>query len=360
MHKKFRYILLIFVILFALCTSACVDQEEVSAQSTRSITDMAGRTVTIPADVDKAVATSPPATMLIYMLAPQKLAGWNFMPQGSQTYLKPEYQTLPVIGGWFGKQDGNYETIISMGPDIIFEGYNSGGDVNSTINERQKKFGTIPVVGIESTIDAMEYEKSIKFMGDVLREEERAGQLISFYKGTLNNVTVKVSQIPEDERKRVYYAEGTNGLLTDPKGSPHSQLIEICGGVNVAECPIEQGYGKSAVSIEQVLQWDPEVIITGDRKFYENVYEDPLWQDITAIKNDEVYLFPDAPFCWFDRPPGVNRIIGIPWTAKVLYPQEFSDLDLRSHVKEFYSEFYHYELSEDEIDGLLNPTPTPK
>ncbi|WP_245526235.1 ABC transporter substrate-binding protein [Methanohalophilus mahii] len=316
---------------------------------------MAGRTVEIPADVDKAITTSPPATMLIYMLAPEKLAGWNFMPQESETYLKPEYRAVPVIGGWFGKQDGNYETIISMGPDIIFEGYTSCGDVNSTINERQKKFGTIPVVGIEATTDATAYEEPIRFMGEILGENERAGLLISFYKETLDTVTTKTSRIPEEEKKRVYYAEGPDGLLTDPKGSAHSQLIEVCGGINVAQCPIEQGYGRSEVSIEQVLQWDPEVIITGDRNFYKNVYEDPLWQDITAVKNDEVYLFPDAPFCWFDRPPGVNRIIGIPWTAKVLYPQEFSDLDLRGNVKEFYSEFYHYELSEDEIDDLLDP-----
>ncbi|MGM0770373.1 MAG: ABC transporter substrate-binding protein, partial [Halobacteriota archaeon] len=193
MYKKLRSILLICVILFAVCASACVDQKETYSQNTRSTTDMAGRAVNIPADVNKVVATSPPATMLIYMLAPDKLAGWNFMPQDSETYLKPEYQAVPVIGGWFGKQDGNYETIISIGPDVIFEGYNSGGDVTSTINARQEKFGKIPVLGIESTTDATEYEESIRFMGELLGEEERAGKLISFYKGTLNDVTTKVS-----------------------------------------------------------------------------------------------------------------------------------------------------------------------
>ncbi|NPE27466.1 ABC transporter substrate-binding protein [Methanococcoides sp. SA1] len=356
MYKKITYCLLMFMILLVLSTSACVDQREAGdQQNSRNISDMVGRTVVIPNDINKVVATSPPTTMLIYMLAPEKLAGWNFLPEEPGKYLTPEYSALPVIGGWFGKQDGNYESIISICPDIIFEGYNSGDDIDSTINARQEKFGTIPVVAIESSIDVMTYEDSIEFMGEVLGEDERAEHLIRFYKTSLNNVTTKVSEIPPNERKRVYYAEGTAGLQTDSKGSSHSQLIEVCGGINVAECPFLEGYGRTEISIEQVLKWNPDVIITGDSTFYNNIYSDHIWQNITAVKNHEVHLVPNAPFCWFDRPPGINRIIGIPWTAKILYPEKFKDIDLNDLIKEFYSEFYHYELTDNEIDKMLFP-----
>ncbi|MDO8841609.1 MAG: hypothetical protein Q7V06_04740, partial [Methanocalculus sp.] len=68
------------------------------------------------------------------------------------------------------------------------------------------------------------------------------------------------------------------------------------------------------------------------------------------------YLVPQSPYCWFDRPPGINRIIGIPWTARILYPQIFSDMDMTALTKEFYLKFYHYELSEDELNSLLVPS----
>jgi len=66
-----------------------------------------------------------------------------------------------------------------------------------------------------------------------------------------------------------------------------------------------------------------------------------------------VYLAPQGPFKWFGQPDGANMIIGIPWTAKILYPDKFKSLDLTDEVKEFYSEFYHYDLSDDDVTKLL-------
>lgn len=87
---------------------------------TTQITDMVGRNVTVPDQITRVVATSPPTTNLVYMLAPEKLAGWNFKPTGQ--YMNPKYKNLTEVGGWFGKQTGNYETFISINPDIVLEG----------------------------------------------------------------------------------------------------------------------------------------------------------------------------------------------------------------------------------------------
>jgi iron complex transport system substrate-binding protein len=66
-----------------------------------------------------------------------------------------------------------------------------------------------------------------------------------------------------------------------------------------------------------------------------------------------VYLSPQSPFKWFDKPTGANMIIGIPWVAKILYPDKFQDLNLTADVKEFYSEFYHYDLTDDDVNNIL-------
>jgi iron complex transport system substrate-binding protein len=107
------------------------------------------------------------------------------------------------------------------------------------------------------------------------------------------------------------------------------------------------------VSIEQVLKWNPDVIIASDETFYKNIYSDPLWQNVKAVKDKQVYLVPNSPFNWFENPPGANTILGIPWTAKVLYPDRFSDMDLKSITREFYSNFYHYTLTDDELNTVI-------
>ncbi len=324
----------LLIILLSVLSSACIGQQEAE---TRTITDMSGREVRVPEKINSVYATSPPATMLIYMLAPEKLAGWNFLPEEAQTYLSPQYRGLPVVGGWYGTQNGNYETIITLNPDIIIEGYTTDGE--DSINIRQEKFGNIPVVGLEATTDVNAYKQPIRFTGELLGEEEKAQQLITFYEQVLENVT----STPITEKVHVYYAQGPEGLLTDPAGSPHSQLIEICGGINVAQCPITPGYGRTQVSMEQVLLWNPEIIITTDEGFFEKVYTDPLWHNITAVKQQRVYLSPTAPFCFFDRPPGVNRIIGIPWTAQILYPEKYNKTHTEELIEDFYIQFYHQE-----------------
>lgn len=339
-----------------LCTSAActtVRGTDSPAES-RTITDMAGRTVAVPSEIESILCTSPPSTMLVYMVAPDRLAGWNFAPV--KEYIPGRYAALPVVGGWFGKEAGNYETFIAMHPDIVVEGYTTdGGAALASVAERQQKMGSIPVIAVEDTVNATGYSTPIRFMGGLLGEEEQAEAMIAYYEGVLATVTERVATIPDDKRVGVYYAEGPKGLMTDPSGSPHAELIDLCGGRNVAECAITPGMGMTEVSMEQVIAWNPDVILAAEPGFYATVRTDPLWQDIAAVKADRVYLIPETAFCWFDRPPGINRIVGIPWTAKVLYPDLFADMDLESLVREYHETFIHVSLSDDRIREILNP-----
>jgi iron complex transport system substrate-binding protein len=135
----------------------------------------------------------------------------------------------------------------------------------------------------------------------------------------------------------------------------HSQVIELCGGVNVADCPLTPGIGMTEVSMEQIIEWQPEVIITSNAQFYSSVYSDSLWTDVDAVKNERVYLVPTNPFCWIDRPPGPHVILGTAWTAKSLYPELFEDMDMEQLTRDFYSQFFHYELTDGELNNLLYP-----
>ena len=348
--------LIIFILSFVFTLSIQGSEDNASSEKSlgkayRIITDMAGRKVKIPVNISKVLSTSPPPTTFIYMLAPEKLGGWVAAPSKAASKILPkEYHNIPTFG--WGRRSTNYESYIAAKPDLVFIGVEVELDP-SRAETVQEKFGSIPVIGIENSRNALGYANTISFMGDVLGVPDRAKVLNDYYLGVLKEVQDKVAKIPDDKLTRIYYAEGNNGLSSDPSGSCHSQLIDICRGNNVAVCTNSSVSGMTEVTMESVLMWKPDVIITTSRNFINLVYEDKSWKMIPAVKNRKVYLTPSQPFNWFDRPPGVNRIVGIPWTAHILYPDIFTEEWFRKKAKRFYSIFYHYDLTDEELTALL-------
>jgi len=352
-------VFLAFVVL--IITIACIFPMSADTQaSERAISDALGRELTIPAEITGVVSTAPPTTMTLYLIAPDLMLGWNSeLTPLQKKYIPEQYQSIPVVGGWFGKTDGNFETFIKLNPDIILEGRTITGDpvdVNA-VEDRQSQFGDIPLITVQDTANISGYAKSISFIGDVLNKKEKSDALVAYYQTALKTVKDIVSNIPEGEKIKVYYAEGPDGLATDPSGSQHAMLIDYCGGKNVAETTITPGYGMTPVSLEQVLSWNPEVIIASDSKFASSVLTDPLWKDVPAVQSGRVYGVPVSPFSWFDRPPGTNQIPGLYWMLHTLYPEKFSTEQLKEKITEFYSSFYGVEVSATELDGLLSDVP---
>ena len=356
--KKIIMIAVVVIAIIAVVAGYISYNNSNSTTGTVQITDMLNRNVQVPAHINKVLATSPPLTNLVYMVAPDKLGGWNSnLTSDEKKYMPTQYQNLTVVGGWFSTYQGNPETFIAQNPSIILDDASVMGNSSPTIDSMQSMMGSVPVVAAESSTNVSNYTGSIKFVGKILGAEDQANKLVSFYNNVTQTVTSTVSNIPQDQKVTVYYAEGSKGLQTDPSGSMHSQLIDFCGGVNVAQQPdvkLTAGNGMTAVSMEQVLKWNPSVIITNNQQFYNSVYNDSSWQDVTAVKNHKVYLTPSAPQGWFDRPPSVNTIIGIPWVAKTLYPDKFQNVNMTSLTKEFYSEFYHVNITDSDVQNLLN------
>ncbi|MDO8840869.1 ABC transporter substrate-binding protein, partial [Methanocalculus sp.] len=259
--------LLCLTVLYSGCVSPSTVTDS-TVGSTRTITDMSGRTLEIPVKIDRIISTVPMTTFVVYALAPEKLIGINMNPNkiNGRVYMTDEFLSLPNIGGWFGKQTGNYEIFMSMNPNIIIAGEGIG-DFATVLEEHQQVFGDIPVVGVLEARNSRSYDDAILFLGNLLGEEEKADELVEFYRRVVTTVTDRVSDLPEDELVRVYYAEGPKGLLTDPTGSFHSELIDVAGGINVADCAILPGVGQTSVSMEQVTRWNPDVIIAGDPTF---------------------------------------------------------------------------------------------
>jgi iron complex transport system substrate-binding protein len=132
-------------------------------------------------------------------------------------------------------------------------------------------------------------------------------------------------------------------------GSINVEMIEFLGAKNVAGG--ERG-GLVNVGLEQVVLWDPEIVVTNDPNFYREVWKLPVWNSVTAVRRKRVYLSPHLPFGWFDYPPGANRLVGLMWLAEILYPETFR-FDLARETADFYRLFYHQAPSAEQLEKLL-------
>jgi iron complex transport system substrate-binding protein len=182
---------------------------------------------------------------------------------------------------------------------------------------------------------------------------ERGETLARYAEDLFKRLDGALTAVPEDKRPRVYLARGPDGLETGLKGSINTEIIERAGGRNVADAQ-DQRRGIANVSPEQLLLWNPDIIITWDRNFHDKVTTkvDSVWQSLAAVQGKRVYLAPTAPFGWIDRPPSINRLIGLSWLANIFHGDKFP-FDIRRDVSAFYKLFYHVDVADADLETLI-------
>jgi iron complex transport system substrate-binding protein len=335
--------------------------------TTVTIVDQAGRTVTIPRTVRKVFGISPMGAILLYTLAPEKLLAWNNdHPAEVRALLVPPARGLRSLSGWYGPFTANAEEVIKEHPDFLLSVWPEAyGPPDLRVLEkdlrRQDQLG-IPVVVLDGRVDKL--ADAYEFLGRITGDEKRAAELARYAREAVADVRARAARIPADRRVAVYYAEGPDGLQTDPSGTSHAELLRYVNARNVAALPVSAGpggIGQSPVSMEQVIGWDPEIIIVGVhydkanhmRSAYDLVKSGERdWKAVRAVKKGHVYGVPFIPFNWFDRPPSANRLIGLRWVGHLVYPAVF-DYDMRAETRRFYRLFYQVNLTDAQIDELL-------
>ena len=132
---------------------------------------------------------------------------------------------------------------------------------------------------------------------------------------------------------------------------PDIHDIERAGRVNVVDANRENG-GLVNVSLEQILQWNPDTIITTDRNFTDQAKVASAWANVEAVRRDRIFLSPSLPYGWIDGPPSLNRILGLRWLVRLFFPDRFQS-DIRNESRSFYKLFYQVDVTDAQLDGLL-------
>jgi iron complex transport system substrate-binding protein len=312
------------------------------------VTDSVGRAITITDKVERVFAAGPPAAILLYTFAPELLLGWTRSLEPTQCeFLGAGACDKPEVGRLTGRGNTtNLEVLLKLKPDLVLD----VGTVNDTyisLADKVQEQTGIPYALLDGRFDAAAaiYRK----LGELTKRPREAEEFARYADRIVATVKGRVDKIPAANQPRVYYARGPRGLETGLGGSINVETMEFLGARNVAA---ERRGGMATVSFEQVLAWNPDVIITIEPAFAAGVRSDPVWAPVKAVQTGRVYLSPTMPFGWVDFPPSVNRLIGLWWLGKVLYPDRFPE-NLRPITREFFQRFYHMTPTDAQIDRIL-------
>ncbi|HEX6690345.1 MAG TPA: ABC transporter substrate-binding protein [Burkholderiales bacterium] len=311
------------------------------------VTDASGREIRPPAKVERVYAAGPPAGLLVFAIAPDKLTGWTrgMRPNEAQ-FFDEKYARLPELGRLTGRGNtANVEVVLKAKTDLIVDVGSTGATLASLAGQVQEQT-KIPYALFDGRIEGT--PAALRSLGRLMGNEAEAEKLAGWYETQLRDIKQRTARV--SSRPLVYYGRGTSGLQTGGKGSINVEVLEILGARNAAA---EARAGLVTVSLEQVIVWNPEVILTTDPNYWKSIWDDPRWRSVKAVAAKRVYLSPHLPFGWFDFPPGANRLLGVWWAGRLLYPKEF-DVDLRAKVVEFHRLFYHREPSAAQLDAMLN------
>lgn len=334
--------LLLLLALFSAC-----------AHADREVIDQLGRKVTIPDRVDRVVVLQHQTLNLLVQLgATDKIVGvlsnWREQLGANYARLAPSLATLPAPGDLAHVDP---EALVALHPQAVFV----TNYAPLSMIERIQNLG-IPVIAISlrsgkaeqlatlnPTLEDEEkaYDEGLKagirLIGTVVNRSSQAEELLTAAFSQRKLIAARLHDIPESQRVRVYMANPE--LTTYGSGKYTGLMMTHAGAVNVAAATVR---GYKQVSMEQVIAWNPQVILVQNRypQVVNEIKTQPVWQVIDAVPHQRVWLMPEYAKAWgYPMPEAIG--LGELWLAQKLYPTRFQDIDMQQQADRWYRRFYH-------------------
>lgn len=309
---------------------ATASPEEAAPAFLVTVTDQAGRSVTIESEPQRIVSGYYISTSLLIALGKtDKLVGIEAKADTRPIYSlsAPQLLELPNVGS---AKEFDLEGCAALEPDLVILPLKLQ-DAAETLSGMG-----IPVILINPE-DQDLLEETISLVGTATGSTELADELLAF---SDNEATELETMMADVERPTVYLAGNSDLLSTAGDAMYQSDMIRLAGGQNVA-AEITDTYW-AEVSYEQILAWDPEYIILASDASYtcEDVLNDEALASCTAVQNGNVYQIPSDAEAWDSPVP--SGILGSVWLASVLHPEVMSTEDANAVMGNYYDTFYHF------------------
>lgn len=297
-------------------------------------------------------AAGPPAGVLLSCLAPERLLGWPMsLSAAARAWLPPAVRDKPLLGRLSGRGSTvGLETLLSLRPDLVVDVGTVDATHVSAVSRVAEQTG-LPCILVDGRL--ADSAAQLRQLGRLLGVDARGEALAAFAEEALADVAWLARN--DDGRPSVYLARGADGLETASARSINAEIIEAAGGRNVV---VAGRSGVVRVSMEQVLDWAPDWVLTQDRNFFRLARSDASWRTLSAVREDRLLLAPELPFGWLDGPPSVNRLPGVRWLSATLRHGRRHAPDALHRVLDdalrFYRLFYEATPSRMTMQGWLD------
>ena len=350
-RKPLMALVMMIAVIIPLAAAGAREEVETAAETAATVhyVDDLGREMDIPYPLERLSPSGNLAQMTMYALCPEKMVGLaKPLSKNAMDFMLDEIKDLPSFGNFFASKGNiNKEALLMARPDAFIDVGEIKPNMAESFKSLEDQLG-IPVIFIEGFLENI--GDTIRELGRLTGLEERAEVLASYADRVVEFAIEKRGMI--ETPVTAYYSSSPDGLDGFPTGSFHGEIVEFVGLENV----VPEGFsaGGNKISIEQLLLWNPDIMLIQNEDAYRTITTDSRFSGLDAVKNDRVYLIPILPYPFLSNPPALNRLIGIFWLGKISYPELYAEIDIAEEMKVFYDLFYHYELTDPEIDMILN------
>jgi len=327
-----------------------INNRQANISATRMVIDVAGRRVLIPEHVERIACLTGASYEKAFLVgAGNRIAMRASSGPPWMVRTNPSVQQIPLM---HNSHNPNVEDLLKQNVQVVFFWDSPRG------LDKLARSGMVAVIPQPERIvstsirDFNEKMKSeVRLYGKVLGGDasRKADIWSSYYDQKTHYVMERTQRIPEASRLKVYYLRGPSSLNTLGNNENITWYGEMAGANMVIRNSRTNNIAK--VSIEEILQWNPDVVFVGRQYSPDLVLKDAKWRDISAIRNRRVYVIPDGVFYWDSSSEGV---LLTEYMAQKLYPDLFKDLKMKDEVQTYYKQFYHYELTDNEADNMLH------
>ncbi len=352
--KKFLIPFTIVLILAAgwLYLSHSSRPARAPAGPSRIITDMRNRSFAVPDPLERIALLGGPTGQVAFILGAQdRLCAVTNTLKMSQLVqeLYPRITTLPGPRTTCGSIQ--IEDLITSAPDLVI-----AGDIDGDIVLDKTR---LKVAFLEDTMGEgmADLKREIRFYAYLFQAPERAEAYIQYLDRIISLVRERTRDIPDDLRISVFQGFSPSHLVTLGGDTFMQERITLAGCKNAAETVTTVGKqsglhsGLGEVSMEQVLAWDPDILVInfGD---LEELKKNPQWRNIKAVRTGKVHHQPAGVFL-FNRPTMESAAIFPLWLGALAYPDRFQDLSIPDIVKDFYKEIMEFDLTDQQAADIL-------
>ncbi|EJP75354.1 MULTISPECIES: ABC transporter substrate-binding protein [Campylobacter] len=316
-----------------------------NAADFKTLTDMTGSEVKIPAKVDKIAALWHANNQIILVLGGMDKVVTTTDQISKNKWFARIYPRLAKLPAALNGNDIQIEELVKLAPDVVIVS-------NKNFQASLAKEGFSVVNALFKDYEDM--RKSVLLTAEVIggNAPARAKELNDYLDKNIALVSAKTDKIPTDKRPKVLHiVNGSNLLKVDGTKSMIDTWIKYAGGTNA----IQKEGNMFEITAEEILNANPDIIIVGgadNQKSVAKIYADPAFSGLKAVQNKKVFGNPKGVFSW-DR-YGAEAALQILWAAKTIQPEIFADIDVKAETKAFYKKFMNYDLSDAEFGYILN------